>query len=201
MRSCLRIKDLNDQLIGSESLILAFARAIEAKDPYTIGHSERVARFSHDLACAAGLGDAVAADLKLGGLLHDIGKIGVPDAILQKEGSLTTAEFDVIKTHTVIDQTDENLANALTSFHNVTAMGFAHDPTSATTHTAQASGVVQLITPMQVSTNLAGAGTSNAKIALFGFLTIHFVPEPGMLLLLGSGVAGLALLGRNRMRK
>ena len=66
---------------------------------------------------------------------------------------------------------------------------------------AVAPGVVQLISPMQVSTNLAGAGTSNEKIALFGFLTIHFVPEPGMLLLLGSGVAGLALLGRNRMRK
>jgi hypothetical protein len=48
-------------------------------------------------------------------------------------------------------------------------------------------------------TNLTSG--SNAKIALFGFLNVHFVPEPGMLLLLGSGVAGLVLLGRHRMKK
>jgi hypothetical protein len=52
---------------------------------------------------------------------------------------------------------------------------------------------------MQVVTNLTNG--SNQKIALFGFLHIHFIPEPGMLLLLGSGVAGLVLLGRHRMRK
>ena len=52
---------------------------------------------------------------------------------------------------------------------------------------------------MQVVTNLTNG--SNLKIALFGFLTLHFIPEPGMLLLLGSGVAGLVLLGRHRMRK
>ena len=52
-------------------------------------------------------------------------------------------------------------------------------PSSATTNTAQPSGVVQLITPMQVVTNLTSG--SNAKIALFGFLTVHFIPEPGML--------------------
>ena len=78
-------------------------------------------------------------------------------------------------------------------------MGFAHGPSSNTSSTANPSGVVQLITPMQVVTNLTTG--SNQKIALFGFLTIHFVPEPGMLLLLGSGVAGLVLLGRHRMRK
>jgi hypothetical protein len=84
-------------------------------------------------------------------------------------------------------------------FINRTANGFAHEPSSGTTSTAQPSGVVQLISPMQVVTNLTSG--SNAKIALFGFLTVHFIPEPGMLLLLGSGVAGLVLLGRSRMRK
>jgi len=79
-----------------------------------------------------------------------------------------------------------------------TAMGFAHGPASASS-TAQSSGVVQLITPMQVVTNLPTG--SNAKIALFGYIGVHFIPEPGMLLLLGSGVAGLLLLGRHRMRK
>jgi hypothetical protein len=65
--------------------------------------------------------------------------------------------------------------------------------------TGQPSGVVQLVTPMQVWTNLPTG--SNAKLSLFGYLGIHFIPEPGMLLLLGSGVAGLVLLGRHRMRK
>jgi hypothetical protein len=84
-------------------------------------------------------------------------------------------------------------------FINVADAGFAHDPSSTTTNTAQPSGVVQLISPMQVRTNLATG--SNEKIALFGILTIHFIPEPGMLLLLGAGVAGLVVIGRHRMHK
>ena len=105
-----------------------------------------------------------------------------------------------IKTGTSIDEiTTPPTPMGVKIFVNRTAMGFAHDPSSATTSTAQPSGVVQLITPMQVVTNLTSG--SNSKIALFGFLTVHFIPEPGMLLLLGSGVAGLVLLGRHRMKK
>ena len=105
-----------------------------------------------------------------------------------------------IKTGTSVDQiTTPMTPGGVKKFVNITAMGFAHDPSSATSNTAQPSGVVQLITPMQVVTNLTSG--SNAKIALFGFLTVHFIPEPGMLLLLGSGVAGLILLGRHRMKK
>jgi hypothetical protein len=105
-----------------------------------------------------------------------------------------------IKKGTSIDQiTTPMTANGVKIFVNKTAKGFAHDPSSATTNTAQPSGVVQLISPMQVRTNLTSG--SNAKIGLFGRLTVHFIPEPGMLLLLGSGVAGLVLLGRHRMRK
>jgi len=105
-----------------------------------------------------------------------------------------------IKTGTSIDEiTTPMTPSGVKKFVNRTAMGFAHDPGSVTTNTAQPSGVVQLISPMQVVTNLTSG--SNAKIALFGFLTVHFIPEPGMLLLLGSGVAGLVLLGRHRMKK
>jgi len=105
-----------------------------------------------------------------------------------------------IKTGTSIDQiTTPMTPMGVKIFVNRTAMGFAHDPSSTTTNTAQPSGVVQLISPMQVVTNLTSG--SNTKIALFGFLTVHFIPEPGMLLLLGSGVAGLVLLGRHRMKK
>ncbi len=105
-----------------------------------------------------------------------------------------------IKNGVVIDQiTTPMTIGGVKKFINRTAMGFAHDPSSATTNTAQPSGVVQLISPMQVVTNLTSG--SNAKLALFGYLTVHFIPEPGMLLLLGSGVAGLILLGRHRMKK
>jgi hypothetical protein len=108
-----------------------------------------------------------------------------------------------LKTKTSIDQittpAGAEVPPGARIYVNRTAMGFAHAPATATTSTALPSGVVQAITPMQVVTNLSNG--SNAKIALFGFLTIHFVPEPGMLLLLGSGVAGLVLLGRHRMRK
>ncbi|MFI5216487.1 MAG: PEP-CTERM sorting domain-containing protein [Candidatus Limnocylindria bacterium] len=104
-----------------------------------------------------------------------------------------------IKTKTSIDQITTPVGGTVKKFVNRTEKGFAHGPSSNTSSTANPSGVVQLITPMQVVTNLTNG--SNQKIALFGFLTIHFVPEPGMLLLLGSGVAGLVLLGRHRMRK
>ena len=104
-----------------------------------------------------------------------------------------------IKTGTSIDEITTPFGGTIKKFVNVTHMGFAHGPSSNTSSTANLSGFVQLITPMQVVTNSQNG--SNLKIALFGFLTIHFIPEPGMLLLLGSGVAGLVLLGRHRMRK
>ena len=82
IRSCLRIKALNDRLERSESVLYAFARAVEAKDPYTIGHSERVSTFAADLGCLAALPPDRISELRRGGLLHDIGKIGIPDHIL-----------------------------------------------------------------------------------------------------------------------
>ena len=84
-------------------------------------------------------------------------------------------------------------------FKNVTITGFVHGPASNTSSTALASGVVQLISPIQVLT--IGVPGQNEKLALFGTIRIHFVPEPGLVLLLGSGVVGLALLGRSRMKK
>jgi len=104
-----------------------------------------------------------------------------------------------IKTGTAIDQiTTPMTPGGVKQFINVTGMGFAHDPGSLTTNTAQPSGVVQLISPMQIVTNLTSG--SNAKLSQFSTLRIRFIPEPGMLLLIGAGVAGLALLGRQRMR-
>jgi len=104
-----------------------------------------------------------------------------------------------IKEKTSIDQITTPVGGTFQTFVVRKAAGFAHDPSSGTSSTGQPSGVVQLISPMQVRTNLSNG--SNQKIALFAKLTVHFIPEPGMLLLLGSGVAGLVLLGRHRMRK
>ncbi len=102
VRSALRMKALNDQLEDSESVLYAFAKAVDAKDPYTIGHGERVAALSAHIAVAAELSREEVTDLRRGGLLHDIGKIGVPDVLLSKPGRLTEEEFEVIRSHTVI---------------------------------------------------------------------------------------------------
>ena len=79
------------------------------------------------------------------------------------------------------------------------AKGWAHAPGSTTTSTAQSSGMIQLVTPNQVKTNLP-LGSSDF-MGSFVITVVHFIPEPGLLLLLGSGVAGLAFLGRRRMTK
>ncbi|SIS68320.1 HD-GYP domain-containing protein [Neptunomonas antarctica] len=79
--------------------LLVMAWMVEARDPYTGGHLWRVSRFSHLLASESGLPDADVARIALGGFLHDLGKIGVPDHILNKTGKLTDEEYAVIKTH------------------------------------------------------------------------------------------------------
>jgi hypothetical protein len=103
-----------------------------------------------------------------------------------------------IKTATVIDQITPTGGPPRINITWV-GKGWAHAPVSTTTSTAQPSGVVQLITPAQVVTNLP-LGSSD-KMAAFMITVVHFIPEPGLLLLLGSGVAGLAFLGRRKMRK
>ena len=79
----------------------------------------------------------------------------------------------------------------------VTLQGFKHGPASNTSSAAAESGVIQWVTPSRVLTT---EDPPDAKVAVFGVLTLHFIPEPGMLLLLASGVGGLVLLGRSRMR-
>lgn len=102
-----------------------------------------------------------------------------------------------VKTVTAMDQI--TTASGNTTFTMVTAKGFAHAPSSGTTSTAALSGVVQMVTPVQIVTNLSLG--SSAKLGGSVSLLIHFIPEPGLLMLLGSGVVGLAFLGSRRMRK
>jgi hypothetical protein len=86
----------SSQLLAS---LLTMAWFVEARDPYTGGHLWRVARYARLLAEGAGFSDGDAARIGLGGFLHDLGKVGVPDAVLRKPGPLTEEEYAIIKTH------------------------------------------------------------------------------------------------------
>jgi len=85
-----------------EETIIRLLTALESRDEETGGHVRRIGLFSAHLAGAAGWNQKQVEDIRLAAPMHDIGKIGVPDAILQKNGPLTTEEFEVIKSHTVI---------------------------------------------------------------------------------------------------
>jgi putative nucleotidyltransferase with HDIG domain len=82
--------------------IRALAAALDARDPYTAGHSERVSVVSVAIGRQLGLAAEAVEIVRLGALLHDIGKIGIPDDVLRKPGRLTAAEYDTIKQHPVL---------------------------------------------------------------------------------------------------
>jgi putative nucleotidyltransferase with HDIG domain len=88
--------DTREAYVGA---IRALALALDARDPYTAGHSERVSVIAVAIGQRLGLAEADVDVLRLGALLHDIGKIGVPDDVLRKPGALTAEEFDAIKRH------------------------------------------------------------------------------------------------------
>ena len=83
-------------------VVSSLAGAIDAKDTYTNGHSSRVAEYSKEIARRFGYNMKEQSDIYIMGLLHDVGKIGVPDSIINKPGKLTDEEFESIKTHPVI---------------------------------------------------------------------------------------------------
>lgn len=85
-----------------KGVIRSMINAIDAKDSYTCGHSDRVAEFSRLIAEKMGLPEDECERIHMTGLLHDVGKIGVPDSVLKKPGQLTDAEFELIKQHPVI---------------------------------------------------------------------------------------------------
>jgi putative two-component system response regulator len=104
IRSLLRIKDFHADLEQTYSVICALALALEAKDQYTRGHSQRVGDLSRTFALHLGLGDAAGERVRVAGLLHDIGKIAVPESLLNKQGPLTREEFLRVIDHPVIGE-------------------------------------------------------------------------------------------------
>jgi putative two-component system response regulator len=100
--SLVRLKRYTDELDTAESVILSLALTVEARDPYTGGHCQRLSAYSVSLGQRLGLrGDALSA-LRRGGYLHDVGKIGVPDALLLKTSALSPREYQQIQQHTII---------------------------------------------------------------------------------------------------
>lgn len=103
-RVLLHERELNKKLDATESVLVAFARAVEARDRYTIHHAERVGRYAREIARAHGLSGPDLAFIYQGGILHDLGKIAVPDAILHKPGPLSVEEFAVMSTHSEVGE-------------------------------------------------------------------------------------------------
>ncbi|MGZ4135778.1 MAG: HD-GYP domain-containing protein [Tumebacillaceae bacterium] len=112
-----KLKDLNAQLtFANQQVLLAFASSLEKRDPYTAGHSERVAGYAVTIAKELGLSETDLELIHLGGLLHDIGKIGIPDYVLNKPDRLTEEEYTIMKAHPVLG---EELLREVYAFSNV----------------------------------------------------------------------------------
>ena len=102
VRSLLRLRRVREELARTERIVLVLARAVEAKTPDIQGHLERIASYADLLGRAVGLSGRSLREMRFGMLLHDVGKIGVPDIILSKAGALTPEEYDLVKRHPAV---------------------------------------------------------------------------------------------------
>jgi putative two-component system response regulator len=116
VRSLLRLKEFTDELENAETVLFSLALSIEAKDRYTEGHCDRLSKYSVAMAKRLGLSDELQVALRRAGVVHDIGKIGVPEHILTKPGPLTDEEWIIMKQHPVVG---ERICSPLKSFRHV----------------------------------------------------------------------------------
>jgi putative two-component system response regulator len=116
MYSLLRLKQFTDELDNAEAVLFSLALSIEAKDPYTEGHCERLSKYSVAVADKLGLPEDLRVAILRGGLVHDIGKLAVPESILLKPGPLTPEERKVMEQHTTAG---ERICAPLRSFRHV----------------------------------------------------------------------------------
>lgn len=116
VKSLLKLKEFTDELENAEAVLVALALGIEARDPYTGNHCDRLARYAVDLGRHIGLDDESIVALQRGGYLHDLGKVSIPDEILKKGTHLTPEEWEIMKQHPIIG---ESICRPLRSFRNV----------------------------------------------------------------------------------
>jgi putative two-component system response regulator len=116
VHSLLRLKRFTDELDNAETVLFSLALTIEAKDPYTEGHCDRLSKYSVALGEKLGLSEELRVALRRGGLMHDIGKLAVPEHILLKPGPLTPEERKIMEQHTIVG---ERICAPLRSFRHV----------------------------------------------------------------------------------
>jgi putative two-component system response regulator len=116
VRSLLTLKLRTDELERAESVLYSLARSIEGKDPYTHGHCERLAEYSASLGEHLKLSQDQVIALRRAGVVHDIGKIAVPDSIILKPSSLSPDEWKLMREHPVVG---ERICAPLKSFRSV----------------------------------------------------------------------------------
>jgi len=116
VKNLLKLRSYINELEHAEQVIFSLARAVEAKDEYTEGHCERLSILAEEMGKELDLSDKDLQILRRGGILHDIGKIAIDDAILLKPGRLTEEEFEIIKEHPVIG---ENICKPLKTLQPV----------------------------------------------------------------------------------
>jgi putative two-component system response regulator len=119
VRSLIRLKRVTDDLESAESLFLTLGRVIEARDPYTEGHCERLAVYATALGARLELDRTDLDTLYRGAFLHDVGKIAIPDSVLLKKGRLTVGEYEIMKQHPVIG---DELCRTMRSLEGVRAI-------------------------------------------------------------------------------
>lgn len=105
VKSLLKLKEFTDELESAETVLCTLGLSVEARDPYTEGHCDRLSTYAASLGEHLGLDNESLVALRRGGYLHDLGKIAVPDEILKKGSNLTPAEWEIMKQHPVTGET------------------------------------------------------------------------------------------------
>jgi putative two-component system response regulator len=123
VNSLLKLKEFTDELEHVEEVLFTLALGVEARDPYTEGHCERLSRYACDLGRHLKLDEESVTALKRGGVLHDLGKISIPDEVLKKGTNLTPAEWEIMKQHPIIG---ENICRPLKSLRRVLSIIRSH---------------------------------------------------------------------------
>jgi putative two-component system response regulator len=116
IRSLMQLKHFTDDLDSAEAVLRSLALMIEARDSYTEGHCDRLARYAKDMGRVLQLPEDDLVALGRGGYFHDIGKIALPDSILLKPGPLTPEEYERMKEHPVVG---DRLCGDLRALHHV----------------------------------------------------------------------------------